>query len=186
MAWMRGALLAASMAGWLHQLTGMTVGEDILAGHGVRGGKAMIATLRWLLIAVPGRLVRHAGRLILRLPPGRQLLAEVLARLRARPRGPDHPARDGPTRNPEPANPARQPGDSACTRAEKTPLKISNVPEDQLRALLADSGLSEPSRVNCHHAWVPDRSKAFASWLWPDSGGAPNGPLAITPSSLTW
>jgi hypothetical protein len=39
------------MAVWLHQLTARTAGEDILAGHGVRGGKAMIATLRWRLIA---------------------------------------------------------------------------------------------------------------------------------------
>jgi hypothetical protein len=53
MAWMWGALLAATMAAWLHQLTATTVGEDILAGHGVRGGKAMIATLRWRLIAIP-------------------------------------------------------------------------------------------------------------------------------------
>ena len=44
LAWMWGALLAASMAAWLHQLTATTRGEDILAGHGVRGGKAMIAT----------------------------------------------------------------------------------------------------------------------------------------------
>jgi Transposase DDE domain group 1 len=85
MAWMWGALLAACMAGWLHQLTGVTAGEDILAGHGVRGGKAMIVTLRWRLIAVPGRLIRHGRRLILRLPPGRHLLAEILARLRALP-----------------------------------------------------------------------------------------------------
>ena len=54
----------------------------ILAGHGVRGGKAMIATLRWRLIAVPGRLTRHARHLTLRLPPGHGLLPEVLARLR--------------------------------------------------------------------------------------------------------
>ena len=46
---MWGALLAASMAAWLHQLTAITAGQDILAGHGVRGGKAMIATLRWRL-----------------------------------------------------------------------------------------------------------------------------------------
>ena len=44
LAWMRGALLAASMAAWLHQLTALTAGEDIVHGHGVRGGKAMIAT----------------------------------------------------------------------------------------------------------------------------------------------
>lgn len=82
LAWMWGALLAASMAAWLHQLTARTAGEDILAGHGVRGGKAMIATLRWRLIAVPGRLTRHARHLTLRLPPGRNLLPEVLTRLR--------------------------------------------------------------------------------------------------------
>ncbi len=85
LAWMWGALIAASMAAWLHQLTAITAGEDILAGHGVRGGKAMIATLRWRLIAVPGRLVRHARHLILRLPPGHSLLPEVLARLRELP-----------------------------------------------------------------------------------------------------
>ena len=84
-AWMWGALLAASMAGWLHQLTAGTRGPAILAGHGVRGGKAMIATLRRRLIAVPGRLICHAGQLILRLPPGYGLLAEILARLRELP-----------------------------------------------------------------------------------------------------
>ncbi|HEY5989914.1 MAG TPA: IS1380 family transposase, partial [Streptosporangiaceae bacterium] len=81
-AWMWGALLAATMAAWLHQLTATALGEDIVHGHGVRGGKAMIATLRWRLIAVPGRLVRHARHLTLRLPPGHSLLHEVLARLR--------------------------------------------------------------------------------------------------------
>jgi Transposase DDE domain group 1 len=85
LAWMWGALLAATMAAWLHQLTAITAGQDILAGHGVRGGKAMIATLRWRLIAVPGRLIRHARHLVLRLPPGHYLLPEVLARLRQLP-----------------------------------------------------------------------------------------------------
>jgi len=84
-AWMWGALLAATMAAWLHQLTATALGEDIVAGHGLRGGKAMIATLRWRLIAVPGRLVRHARHLTLRLPPGHSLLPEILARLRALP-----------------------------------------------------------------------------------------------------
>jgi DDE family transposase len=71
-AWMWGALLAASIAGWLHQLT----------------GQAMIATLRHRLIRVPARLVRHAGALDLRLPPGHHLLKKVLARLRALPATP--------------------------------------------------------------------------------------------------
>ena len=82
LAWMWGALLAATMAAWLHQLTALALGEDIVAGHGVRGGKAMIATLRWRLIAVPGRLTRHARHLVLRLPPGHGLLPVVLSGLR--------------------------------------------------------------------------------------------------------
>jgi hypothetical protein len=84
-AWMWGSLLAASIAGWLHQLTATTAGEDIIAGHGVRDGKAMIATLAHRLIRVPARLIRHARTLTLRLPPGHNLLAEILAKLRALP-----------------------------------------------------------------------------------------------------
>jgi Transposase DDE domain group 1 len=83
-AWMWGALLAASIAGWLHQLTATRSGAR-LSGHGVRGGQAMIATLRHRLIRVPARLVRHSGALTLRLPPGHDLLDEVLARIRALP-----------------------------------------------------------------------------------------------------
>jgi len=84
-AWMWGALLAATMAGWLHQLTASLAPDGGLVGHGVRDGKAMIATLRHRLIRVPARLVRHAGQLLLRPPPGHGLLAEILARLRALP-----------------------------------------------------------------------------------------------------
>jgi Transposase DDE domain group 1 len=97
-AWMWGALLAASIAGWLHQLvaTSPTTDPDStatlyphtpkpLAGLGVRDGKAMIATLRHRLLCIPGRLIHHAGQLIVRLPPGHHLLTTVLARLRALP-----------------------------------------------------------------------------------------------------
>jgi len=84
-AWMWGALLAAGLTGWLHQLTATPAPDGGLIGHGVREGQAMIATLRHRLIRVPARLVRHAGALILRLPPGDHLLAEVLARIRALP-----------------------------------------------------------------------------------------------------
>jgi hypothetical protein len=83
-AWMWGALLAATSCGWLHHLTA-TTRDRRLGGYGVRGGQAMITTLRWRLLAVPARLVRHARGLTLRLPPGHHLLAEVLARLRALP-----------------------------------------------------------------------------------------------------
>ncbi len=82
---MWGALLAATIAGRLHQLTGTERPDGTLAGHGVRAGQAMIATLRWRLVRVPARLIRHARGLTLRLPPGQHLLAEILARLRALP-----------------------------------------------------------------------------------------------------
>jgi len=84
-AWMWGALLAVSIAGWLHQLTATPGPHGTLAGHGVRDGQAMIATLRHRLIRVPARLIHHADTLTLRLPPGYHLLNEVLARLRALP-----------------------------------------------------------------------------------------------------
>jgi Transposase DDE domain group 1 len=84
-AWMWGALLAAGLTGWLHQLTATPAPDGSLLGHGVREGQAMIATLRHRLIRIPARLVHHAGALILRLPPGHDLLAEILARIRALP-----------------------------------------------------------------------------------------------------
>jgi hypothetical protein len=84
-AWMWGALLAVSIAGWLHQLTATPGPGGQLTGHGVRDGQAMIATLRHKLISVPARLVHHAGALHLRLPPGYHLLEKILARLRTLP-----------------------------------------------------------------------------------------------------
>ena len=85
---MWGALLAVSIAGWLHQLTATPGPDGLLLGHGVRNGQAMIATLRHKLICVPARLVRHAGTLTLRLPPGHELLETVLSRIRALPTTP--------------------------------------------------------------------------------------------------
>jgi hypothetical protein len=84
-AWMRGALLAVSIAGWRHQLTATPGPATTLIGHGVRDGQAMITTLPHRLIRVPARLVRHAGALELRLSPGHHLLKKILARLRALP-----------------------------------------------------------------------------------------------------
>jgi len=62
-----GALLAVSIAGWIHQLTATPGPNGQLFGHGVRDGQAMIATLRHKLIRVPTRLIRHVGALTLRL-----------------------------------------------------------------------------------------------------------------------
>ena len=84
-AWMWASLIAAAIAAWLHQLTGLIDGGELLEGHGVRGGKAMIATLRRVLIAVPARLVSHGGQLLMRLAPGEHLLPGILAAIRALP-----------------------------------------------------------------------------------------------------
>jgi hypothetical protein len=84
-AWMWAALLGVGLTGWLHQLTATTTPDRALAGHGVRDGQAMIATLRHRLIRVPARLIHHAGALILRLPPGYELLEEILTRIRTLP-----------------------------------------------------------------------------------------------------
>ncbi|MGH3848089.1 MAG: transposase, partial [Pseudonocardiaceae bacterium] len=85
-AWMWGSLLAASIAGWCHQLTGTLLGPDLTAGHGTRDGKAMIATLRHRLIAIPARLIRHARQYELRpAQSGYDLLTAVLGTLRMLP-----------------------------------------------------------------------------------------------------
>jgi hypothetical protein len=68
--WMWPALLAINMSAWLQELAGLDNGD----GH----GRAHLATLRHRLLIVPARLVRHAGQVTLRLPPGQQLLARVL------------------------------------------------------------------------------------------------------------
>ena len=84
-AWMWASLIATAVAAWLHQLTGLISGGELVEGHGTRGGKAMIATLRRVLIAVPARLVSHGGQLIMRLAPGAHLLPGILATIRTLP-----------------------------------------------------------------------------------------------------
>lgn len=75
--WMWGALLAVNLSAWLQELAGLDTGDG--------RGRAHLGTLRHRLLNVPARLVRHAGQVTLRLPPGQQLLAQVLARLRRLP-----------------------------------------------------------------------------------------------------
>ena len=75
--WMWGALLAGNLSVLLQALTGIDTDGR---AHGIR--------LRHELLRVPARVVTHARGLTLRLPPGPQLLPEVLSRLRTLP----HPA----------------------------------------------------------------------------------------------
>lgn len=73
-AWMWGALLAVNLSAWLHELAGLDQGDGY--------GRAHLGRLRRELICIPGRVIRHARQIVLRLPPGPNLLAEALARLR--------------------------------------------------------------------------------------------------------
>jgi hypothetical protein len=71
--WMWAALLACAMSAWLQELCGLDLGNG--------RGRATIARLRRELIYVPARIVTHARRLEVRLPPGPRLLSTVLDRL---------------------------------------------------------------------------------------------------------
>ncbi len=82
--------------------------DGTLAGHGVRGGKAMIATLRWRLVRIPGPPDPPRPRTHPATAPGQYLLAEILARLRAL--HPDLTPAPPPRHTPEPAHPARPSG----------------------------------------------------------------------------
>ncbi len=71
---------AAILAGWLSTML------QSLTGFDQRAGRAHGDRLRYELINIPGRVVRHAGQLTLRLPPGRdQHLTLALDRLRVLP-----------------------------------------------------------------------------------------------------
>ncbi|MEI2779492.1 MAG: transposase [Tetrasphaera sp.] len=72
--WMWAALLAGNISVLLQALTGI---DQRHRAHGAR--------LRHELLCVPARLVRHGRQQTLRLPPGKQLLPTVLARIRALP-----------------------------------------------------------------------------------------------------
>jgi len=69
--WMWAALIAGNLSTLLQALTKID-----------QHGRAHAARLRHELLCVPARLVRHAGSLTLRLPPGDHLLPVVLARVR--------------------------------------------------------------------------------------------------------
>jgi hypothetical protein len=75
--WMWSALLACATSAWLQEVTGIDRGNG--------RGRATITRLRRELICVPARIIDHARRLELRLPPGPCLLPTVLHRLRQLP-----------------------------------------------------------------------------------------------------
>jgi hypothetical protein len=77
--WMWCCLLACAIGAWIQELAGLD------AGNG--RGRRTLARLCRELVRVPARVVRGAGAIHLRLPPGPQLLAVVLPRLQQLPSG---------------------------------------------------------------------------------------------------
>ena len=75
--WMHAALLGAAIAAWMQELAG--------TDHGNGRGRLTLARFRREIIATPARLVRRAGTILLRLPPGGHLLDLMLPRLQALP-----------------------------------------------------------------------------------------------------
>lgn len=77
-----GATLTSSAA----DLTPVISPSELQALTGTdHQGRAHGERLRRELLLIPARLISHGGTLTLRLPPGPQILPEVLARLRALP-----------------------------------------------------------------------------------------------------
>ena len=76
--WMWAGLLAGALSVMLQSLTGLDT-----QAHAP--GRLRIATLRHRLLNIPGRLIRHARGLTLRLRPADTTLPAALARLRALP-----------------------------------------------------------------------------------------------------
>lgn len=76
--WMWAALLACAISAWLQEITGIDYGNG--------RGRRTVARLRRELICVPARVIRCAGVIWLRLPPGEQLLTTVLPELQRLPR----------------------------------------------------------------------------------------------------
>ena len=83
---MWASLIAAAVAAWLHQLTGLISGGELLEGrrdprrqgddrHPAAGADS----------CTPARLVSHGGQLIMRLAPGAHLLPAILTTIRALP-----------------------------------------------------------------------------------------------------
>ena len=75
---MWAGLLAGAMSVMLQSLTGLDRQTHA-------PGRMRIATLRHRLLNIPGRLIRHARGLTLRLRPADPTLPAALARLRALP-----------------------------------------------------------------------------------------------------
>jgi hypothetical protein len=139
LAWMWGALLAATIAGWLHHLTATTRPDGTLAGHGSRHRQSHDRHPA----PAPGPRPRPPG------PPRPRTHPTATTRPQPPRRGPRPPARTpdtqlttGPTAPtpPEPANPARPPGPPARPDTRNTTRKINNTSRRSARPVTRGFG----------------------------------------------
>jgi hypothetical protein len=77
--WMWAALLACAISAWLQEVTGLDRGNG--------RGRRTITRLRRELINIPARITHPGRTTVLHLPPGPNLLQDVLPRLQALPTG---------------------------------------------------------------------------------------------------
>jgi hypothetical protein len=142
--WMWGALLAASMAGWLHQLTAPEHATGHLSGWGVRDGKAMIATLRHRLITIPP----GSSPCKTTDPAPASRSRPDHRNLHPTPHTPRMSLTTSPTQDLDTANPARHPGHHHAHNPPKQPTQRSTNWWRSTNALLTDSGLDEAAHKN--------------------------------------
>ena len=114
-----GGAARRGIAGWLHQLTAATRGEDIVAGHGARGGKAMIATLRRRLIAIPAGWSATPGSSSCGSHPATACSPRSSPACGPSPRCPDHRPQS-PDPEPGTREPGATPGHQACPRTRNS------------------------------------------------------------------
>jgi hypothetical protein len=162
-AWMWGALLATSLADWLHQLTATPDPGGGLLGWGVREGKAMIDTLRHRLVCVPARLIHHAAALILRLPPGHNCSPRSSPACAPYPQRPD-PANTAPT-TPEPAHPRRHSGLRPAHTLKTATRRSQTRTEDHFMLLLAESGQTVRTNRSAKQFARGQRGGILTTWM---------------------
>ncbi len=131
---------------WLQEirLSAMKVGglpDGQLAGHGVRDGPSHDRHTAMAAGPLPRPPDLPRPRTHRTATAGRQLLAEILARLPALPHQPDHrPTAQHP---PEPANPARTTQACSMTRHRKTARKMNNIHRRSSRQVTLGFGSEE-------------------------------------------
>ncbi len=99
---MWAGLLAGARSVMLQSLTGLDTQAHT-------PGRMPIATLRRQLLRIPGRLIRHARGLTLRLRPADTTLPTALARLRSLPAPTGQPSPTPTSKDPETPTPHRRP-----------------------------------------------------------------------------